>query len=73
MYSEVQSGKIPKWCWPVAAHSLYYASRVLEAPGAVLEIAAFRGRDGDFQRIMVMLILVAVYPTPPPARCTGEN
>lgn len=33
VYSEVQSGKIPKWCWPVAAHSLYYASRVLEAPG----------------------------------------
>eukprot|EP00435_Cladocopium_sp_Y103_P046387 s97_g13.t1 len=33
VYSEVQSGKIPKWCWPLAAHGLYYASRVLEDPG----------------------------------------
>ena len=38
VYSEVQSGKIPKWCWPLAAHGLYYASRVLEDPGALVQL-----------------------------------
>ena len=36
VYSEVQSGKIPKWCWPLAAHGIYYASRVLEDPGTLV-------------------------------------
>ena len=41
VYSEVQSGKIPKWCWPLAAHGLYYASRVLEDPGALLQLISW--------------------------------
>lgn len=30
---DVRSGKLPKWCWPLAAHGIYFAQRVLDDPG----------------------------------------
>ena len=33
---DVRSGKLPKWCWPLAAHGIYFAQRVLDDPGSRL-------------------------------------
>ncbi|CAJ1408791.1 unnamed protein product [Effrenium voratum] len=33
VHDQVHAGDLPKWCFPLAAHGLYYGARLLEDPG----------------------------------------